>query len=97
MDMRKSNERAMGEKKECFQTFCKNFENFIICIPEHLFSFTLRLLSVDVFQFCSIKKIKDIQEPKPISNTFKAFKSDSRNSRAFKMHINSEVNIHVLE
>ena len=55
MDMRESNERAMG-KNECFHTFCKNFENsFILCIPEHFFSFTLKPLSVDVFRFCSIK------------------------------------------
>ena len=43
-------------KNECFHTFCKNFENFIFCIPEHLFSFTLKLLSVDISRFCSIKK-----------------------------------------
>ena len=49
MDMRESNERAMG-KNECFHTFCENFENFILCIPEHLFSFTLKLLSVDFVQ-----------------------------------------------
>ena len=64
-------------KHKCFHPFCKNFENFILCIPEHLFTFTLKLLSVDVFRFCSTKKIKGIQEPKPISNTIKAFKSDS--------------------
>ena len=54
MDMRESNERAMGQNK-CFHTFCKNFENFILCIPDLLFSFTLKLLTVDVFRFCSIK------------------------------------------
>ena len=54
MDMCESNERAMG-KNEFFHTFCKNFENFILCIAEHLFV-TLKLRSVDVFPFCSIKK-----------------------------------------
>ena len=48
--------KEQWEQNECFHTFCKNFENFILCIPEHLFSFTLKLLSVDVFRFCSIKK-----------------------------------------
>ena len=47
--------KEQWEKNECFHTFCKNFENFILCIPEHLFSFTLKLPSVDVFRFCSIK------------------------------------------
>ena len=44
------------KKPQCFHTFCKNVKNFILCIPEHLFSFTLKLLSVDVFRFWSIKK-----------------------------------------
>ena len=41
IDMRERTERAMGTKKnKCFHTFCKHFENFILSIPEHLFSFT---------------------------------------------------------
>ena len=40
------------EKNECFHTFCKNFENFILCIPGHLLLFTFKFLSVDVFRFC---------------------------------------------
>ena len=54
MDMCESNEtwKSNGKKNQCFHTFCKDFENFILsCIPEHLFSFTLEL-----FRFCSIKK-----------------------------------------
>ena len=39
------------------------------------------------------KQVMDIQEPKPISSTFKAFKLDSWNSRVFKTHINPEVKI----
>ena len=48
--------KEQWEINECFHTFCKNFENFILCISEHLFSFALKLLSVDVFRCCSIKK-----------------------------------------
>ena len=48
--------KEQWEKNKCFHTFCKNFENFILCIPEHLFSFTFKLLSVDNFRFCSIKQ-----------------------------------------
>ena len=64
------------KKNKSFHTFCKNFENFILCIPEHLFSFTLNLLSVDVFRFCSIKN----QGHSRTKTNFKysqAFKSDS--------------------
>ena len=43
--------REQWEKHECFHTFCKSFENFIFCIPEHLFSFTVKLISVDIFGF----------------------------------------------
>ena len=64
MDTCESNEKAMGKKHECFHTFCKTFENFIPCIPEHLFSFTLKLLSVDVFRFCSIKKSRTFKNQK---------------------------------
>ena len=42
--------KEQWEKNECFHTFCENFENFILFIPEHLFSFTLKLLSVDFVQ-----------------------------------------------
>ena len=53
INMRESNERTMGIKKnKCFHTFWKHFENFIFCIPKHLFSFTLKLISVDIFRFC---------------------------------------------
>ena len=76
-------------KHECFHPFCKNFENFILCIPEHLFLFTLKLLSIAVFRFRSIQKSKTFKN----QNKFKAFKLDSRTSRAFQMHINPEVNI----
>ena len=81
------------QKNKCFHTFGKHFENFIPCVIEHLFSFTLKLISVDIFPFCSVKKSKDIQKPKPISSNFKAFKSDSRNSRVLKTHIYHEVKI----
>ena len=50
----------------------------------HLFSFNLKLISVDIFQSCSIKKSRTFKDQKPISRTFKAFKLDSRNSRVFK-------------
>ena len=43
--------KEQWEKTGCFHTFCVYFENFILCIPEHLFSCTLKLLSVDVFDF----------------------------------------------
>ena len=39
MDMHEKDERVMGEKTSVFHTFCKNFDNFILCIREHLFSF----------------------------------------------------------
>ena len=48
--------KEQWEKTSVFTHFCENFENLILCIPEHLFSFTLKLLSIDVFRFCSIKK-----------------------------------------
>ena len=54
MDMHESNERAQGKKTSVFTHFVRISR--ILCIPEHLFSFTLKLLSVDVFRFCSIKK-----------------------------------------
>ena len=57
MDMRERKERAM-EKTH----FCKNFDNFIFCILEHLFSFTLKLISVDIFRFCSIKKSRSFKD-----------------------------------
>ena len=53
--------REQWEKHECFHTVCKSFENFIFCIPEHLFSFTLKLISIDIFQFCSIKKSRSFK------------------------------------
>ena len=53
--------RKQWEKQECFHAFCKNFENFIFCTPEHLFSFTLKLRSVDIFRFRSIKKSRSFK------------------------------------
>ena len=47
-------------------------------------SFNLKLISVDIFRSCSIKKSTTFKDQKPISSTFKALKSDSRNSRVFK-------------
>ena len=32
IDMRESNKRALGTKNEYFRTFCKHFENFILCL-----------------------------------------------------------------
>ena len=39
-DMHKSNKRAQGTKNKCvFTHFVSiNFQNFILCVPEHLFS-----------------------------------------------------------
>ena len=48
----------MATKNKHFHTFCKHFENFVLCLPENLFSlaFTdLKLISVDIFRSCSIK------------------------------------------
>ena len=81
MDMCERNERAMEKNTSVFTHFCKNFEHFIFCIPEHLFSFTLKIMSVDIFRLCSVKKIKVIWGRKPISSTFNAVKSDSWNPR----------------
>ena len=62
MDMRKSNKRTMGTKKKRVE----HFKNFISCIPEHLFSFTLKLLSVDIFRFCSINKSRTFKNQNQI-------------------------------
>ena len=53
--------REHWEKHKRFHTFCKSFENFIFCIPEHLLSFTLKLISIDIFGFCSIKKSRSFK------------------------------------
>ena len=92
MDMRESNERAMEKKTSVFTHFVR--------ISRILFSVYLNICfhlpytsKCWCFSIFFNKKIKDIQERKPISNTFKVFKLDSWNSRAFKLHINPEVNI----
>ena len=41
--MGESNEKAMG-KNECFHTFCKNFENFILCISAAYLNICFHLL-----------------------------------------------------
>ena len=60
--------KEQWERNECFHTFCKIFENFILCITEHLFSFTLKLLSVDVFRFCSIKTSRTFKNQNQLTN-----------------------------
>ena len=40
--------REQWGKNECFHTFCKNFDNFILCIREHLFSF-VAVSTVNIF------------------------------------------------
>ena len=91
MDMHESNEREM-RKNECLTHFVR-----ISRILFSVYTWTIGFIYFKsskrwCFSILFNKKIKDIQEPKPISNTFKAFKSDSWNSKAFKMHINPEVN-----
>lgn len=68
------------QKNDCFHTFCKHFEKFILCIPEHLFS--LAFIYFKNYKRCYFsilfnKKSRTFKNQKPISSTFKAFKSDS--------------------
>ena len=72
--------KEQWEKNECFHTFRTNFEKFILCIPEHLFSCTLKFLSVDVFRFCSIKKPRTFKNQnqfqilsRPLNRTLNGF------------------------
>ena len=92
MDMRESNEREMG-KKGVFSHILQEFRELYSL---YTWTFVCIYFITSKRWYFSIlfnKKIKDIQEPKPILNTLKAFRSNSLNSRVFKTQINSEVNI----
>ena len=54
--------REQGEqKKRVFLHILWAFREFYCLQPEHLFSFTLKLISVDIFWFCSIKKSRTLK------------------------------------
>ena len=61
----KATREQWEQRNKCFHTFCKHFENFIFCIPEHLFSLTLKLISVDIFDFVKAIPIKCFVSHRP--------------------------------
>ena len=80
-----SNEKEQWEQKTRVFTHFVSIENVMPCSPKHLFSLAFTCLkSIDIFQSCSIQKLRTFKDRKPISSTFKALKSDSCNSRVFK-------------
>ena len=87
MNMCESNERALPTKNERFHAFCTHFENFVLCSIENLFSLAFISFKTYKRRYFSIlfnKKPRTFKDQKPILSTFKALKSNSRNSRVFK-------------
>ena len=77
--MCQSNERALATKKRAFSRI---LHSVYLKICFHWLSFNLKLINVDII----IIIIIIILFKKKNSRTFKALKSDSRNSRVFKTH-----------
>ena len=83
---------STGNEKHCLIfTHFVSIENAMLCLPEHLFACSHLLKALKAFIIFNLiqTKIKDqlSRNQKPISSTLK---SDSCNSRVFKMCANTE-------
>ena len=79
---------STGNEKYCLIfTHFVSIENAMLCLPEHLFACSHLLKALKALIIFNLIQKKQIKDQKPISNTLK---SDSWNSRVFKMCANTE-------